>query len=1092
MTNVENELGNSLLLPQLKDDRDIRADRIGAWTLHPTAAFQRIAAGLDYQAPGELNSVSSVPTMWAHPLTVEMALHNPGHPIREQMVGQWRGMLAAIALASVLGHPLKAKRIQVGKLGYHPFDRALNRLVPDAFNALYDHRQTGDKHPWRDLFVFFWGDNPVGMTSPSTIVVPGEAANWGSLRWYNPTSKRLYSPQKSELNEDDRTQLWLWLQNLQNALTAPDLGGNGQAVNTIVRLLDEFKADLLNAPPQEALALSSDREFFGIPLNRGILRTLSKPIKAAAKDSSVAIVPSEGKTPEKPLILIDPEIAKRWGKEPEDIYVYQDKTLAKINLEAIDQYRFQWKDEVNCATPDDLFLADLKFIDHVAEAIPGGLMPKSTQPLVFAGEHITALIPLNSLLLEYFTPEELVDLMTLKPLNEGESSKVEVSLDLPLSGTDKLGKSENYRLTREYELTQENALTAIPVLELWPNFKAKDWQAYYALFFDLGAGNQTFRVRFTGQTEVVPYKDDQGANYILTQLYEFPTVIECLDDANQLIGLILPKQPPEVFPKANWKVGVDFGTSFTNIYVGRSGRAEPLELDEELHLKVTKSPLNNRFPTLLHFFVPERFLPPERPLPLSTVLTTRASSLPKGKGERAILDGRIFNPNLRDFNPQEDWIETDLKWKNFDHHRLFLKHLILHISANAVKQGIANIHWMLSYPSAFSRNDRSMYAATWNDLTEALGRDTGIHSQCSSNPNSEYFKTESLAIAQYFADQERLDMVYSTCIDMGGGTSDISIWQDNELVHQCSVKFAGRDLLSNFLELKPTFVATHFERDPREWSKLRGGDFHAKLDVLLRWESEAWLQKKRPTLTDADDFQGLVRLMALGVCGLYYYVGLIIQCLKENGTYRRDVITPVYLGGNGSRLLHWLDITGRFSTHGEMNLLLSRILSRGANLDDSQENTRLSGHPKDEVACGLVLAETDLKGLDPRSPDSLIPGEDYELNGMSYGWDRIMDIEEDITSFSIPKLDHLSEFLYEFHKGLKDFRIEGIRPIPGYTPSTDISVNPKLWQGTQRSLDKLLRESKLTGDITKIQMQPPFILGLKALLHHLGNQWSGR
>lgn len=1086
MTNAYKKINSFLLLPQLKEDRDIRSDGAGTWSLHPGSAFQNVAVSLEYQAPGELSNVSSVPTMWAHPLTVEMALHNPKHPIKDQVVEQWRGMLAAIALAAVKGHPLKAKRIQVGALRYHQFDKALDRLIPDPTNALYDIDKTGEQHPWRDLFVFFWKNRPVGMTSPSTLVVPAEDADWSGLRWYDPTTKTLRSPHNA-LQTEDKEQLWLWLQNLQIALSVPGLQGSKTAANTINRLIDDFKIDLLAQPPEVPLALSGDDQFFGIPINRGILRALNKPIRPASKASSVAVVP-QGKTPEKEMVLVDLAIATRWGCQLEDIYVYQEKTLARIDLDKIEEHQFKWKDSIRLVTPNDLFLPDLKFIDHEAEGVPGGLLPATEQPLIFAGEQITPLIPVSSVLLEYFTPENLVQRMKFKPVDGGEP-QIEVSLDLPLTGLSG-DQPENYRITRTYTLKREHAIAQIPVLELWPNFISANWRAYYALFFDLGAGAQTFRIKFPESLETETFRDDQGGSYSLTRMSGFPSSIECTSETGEVIGLILPKQPPEVFPNAKWKVGVDFGTSFTNIYVGRNGKsAEPLIFDEELLVKVTNSLLDTRFPVLLDYFIPDRFLPIEKPLPLSSVLTTRGSNH-HGIGERAILDGRIYNPNVRAFDPAENWIETDLKWKNFDSNRLFLQHLILHISANVTKQGANSLEWLLSYPSAFSRNDHDLYASTWTDLLRSSSNLTGISHQCSEDAAESSFKTESLALAQYFADQERLDMIYSTCIDMGGGTSDISIWQDNLLLHQCSIKFAGRELLSNFLELKPGFIATYFERDPAEWVGLRGGDFHAKLDVLLRWESENWLRDKRKKLIDNKEVDGLLLLMALGICGLYYYVGLLLKVLRSQGTYTRDTATPVYLGGNGSRLLHWLAVTGSFRKNSEISLLLSRMLSKGADIEDTEEETRLSKQPKDEVACGLVLDITKLKGMQRRAQDVLIPGEAFVVNNQPFSWDQPMHIEEDIDTFDIPSLDNLNTFLYEFHRALRNLGVEGIRPLPGYTISLEFSDNAKLWQGTKRSLDKILKKSAIKGEPNRVQMQPPFILGLKALLDYLGQGWA--
>ena len=1090
MTDVNNTGNGSLLLPQMKGDRDIRSDGIGAWALHPDNAFQSVATSLEYRAPGELNSVSSVPTIWAHPLTIEMALHNPNHPIKDQVVEQWRGMLAAIAFTEAHSYPLKVKRIKVGELAHNPFDRALKQLVPDAVNALYDRYEVGENHPWRDIFVFLWNDQPVGMSSPSTIVVPSAAGNWGSLRWYDATAKRLRSPHKV-LSEEDKAQLYLWLDGIARAVNVESLGGNPFAVNNIVRLIGEFQRDLCSQRPDVPLYYSDTRNIFGLPINRGLLAVLDKPIKAAAKDSNVTLVPSADKTPKKPLILLDPDVAGYWGRQPEDIYVYKENTLAKVNPNDIETYRMTWQD-VNCVTPADLFLTELKFVDNTAEAIPGGLMPEMAQPIIFAGEYVTPLIPVNSILLEYLTPEDLVSRMSFRQIDGGEP-QLQVSLDLPLTGMNNGSPPETYRLVKTYPLKQENALATVPVLELWPNFRSPDWKAYYALFFDLAAGNLTFRVSFPGNPETETFTDEQEGSYSLTRLEEFPSAIECLDESNQLIGIILPAQPPRITPKAKWNVGVDFGTSFTNIYTSTASKVEPLTFDDDLLFKVTESPLDSRFPTLFNYFIPDRFLPAEKPLPLSSVLTTRGSNRRKGDDERAILDGRIYNPSILTFDPQENWMHTDLKWENFEENSLFLRHLLIHISANAVKQGVKTIRWLLSYPSVFSPNQRRLYERRWLDLMEETGPLTGITYQCSVDQENTSFRTESLAIAQYFADVEGEDLVYSTCIDMGGGTSDISIWQSNELLHQCSIKFAGRDLLSDFLSQNPSFITKYFE-STENWTGLRGGDFHAKFDVLLRWSSEDWLKKKRPKLTEVEDVQGLIRLMALGIGGLYYYVGLLIRTLRANGTYTRDFTTPVYLGGNGSRLLHWLDVTGRFSKGSEIELLLSRLLSRGAGMEDTKQETLLSRRPKDEVACGLVLDDTKLKGFSYRSRGSApIPAEAYTMNGISYSWDQPMVIDNDINTigeFKIHNLDNLNNYLYEFHRALRDLQIEGIKPLPGYHLSNSFSDNPQLWEKTERSLTNLLQDGKFTGAANEVQIQPPFILGLKALLQYQGKDWA--
>ena len=66
-----------LLLPQLKANANIQSgDRPGEWNVQPSKAFVDVASSLDYESPGAVKNISSVPTMWARPLTMEMILYD--------------------------------------------------------------------------------------------------------------------------------------------------------------------------------------------------------------------------------------------------------------------------------------------------------------------------------------------------------------------------------------------------------------------------------------------------------------------------------------------------------------------------------------------------------------------------------------------------------------------------------------------------------------------------------------------------------------------------------------------------------------------------------------------------------------------------------------------------------------------------------------------------------------------------------------------------------------------------------------------------------------------------------------------------------
>ena len=99
------------------------------------------------------------------------------------------------------------------------------------------------------------------------------------------------------------------------------------------------------------------------------------------------------------------------------------------------------------------------------------------------------------------------------------------------------------------------------------------------------------------------------------------------------------------------------------------------------------------------------------------------------------------------------------------------------------------------------------------------------------------------------------------------------------------------------------------------------------------------------------------------------------EFLNKRKKYQSREITPVYIGGNGSRLLNWLAERGKFLPSSEVSDLLSQMLTKGSGFEDRiLEKTRLSQRPKDEVACGLVLGRTRLTGLGKKTKDPLIAG----------------------------------------------------------------------------------------------------------------------
>jgi hypothetical protein len=137
-------------------------------------------------------------------------------------------------------------------------------------------------------------------------------------------------------------------------------------------------------------------------------------------------------------------------------------------------------------------------------------------------------------------------------------------------------------------------------------------------------------------------------------------------------------------------------------------------------------------------------------------------------------------------------IRTGFKWRQLQYQKPFLKELALLISSNAAAAGALEVHWSVSYPSAFSPNEARNYRRVWGELCTELSALTGLRQQFMEDGGEGGLQTEAVAFASYFGNYLARQMVHTACLDVGGGTTDISIWQENSLLHQVSIPYAWR------------------------------------------------------------------------------------------------------------------------------------------------------------------------------------------------------------------------------------------------------------------------------------------------------------
>jgi hypothetical protein len=349
--------------------------------------------------------------------------------------------------------------------------------------------------------------------------------------------------------------------------------------------------------------------------------------------------------------------------------------------------------------------------------------------------------------------------------------------------------------------------------------------------------------------------------------------------------------------------------------------------------------------------------------------------------------------------------------------------------------------------------------------------------------------TESEAAAFYFArrgSREAATAFGAVFMDIGSSTTDISIWQNKNPVWQTSVLLAGRSIFSNYLWHRPELLnlfGAGFERLPA--LKAKCGEYrkpyHALTDALLRYKSSE-IFKQLAVVSGTDEVSALRQHLAVGVSGLFFYLGSLMQYLTNKKLYRKAV-PNVYVGGNGSRIFRWLDV----DEDGQLNSLYKGAFSWGAGwTGDSPFDVDLSKRPKIEAAYGLVT------GLTPKESNPqryVVAGETFvaeeNIPGLTdpshkqsrnvshkLTWDAVLTEEAFRKKLAPPsKLERLTEFIDHFNGFV---RRTGVVEV--------VDFDSQQVEEVRRRLAESLARYRGVEDPKQIVVEPVFIMALRHFL----------
>lgn len=1105
----------TFLLPKLSENAAIAPVTAGQWEqVTITDHFLKgMSDGLAVAAQEKkTESIDSIPDIWARPILFKMALYDAGHKnfdagLHEKVQGEWRALLAMFALQGRQHLPLTAEAV-------HLSDTDTNGALGEMMLSLAPKDSAdGQENDWNDIYVISYNGVPLAITSPLTLIAAAadysNTLNGTLTQPWSSDGKYLTDP-LPYLSTTDLKGLYLWLTELNNWLTTKipldERLHNETCINLlkeVSKYMQDVKAKLGGAFKPAGTLIPS-----GLKLFIGLSECLDKklqPKPAEPKDSAVLIHTSIARKNKKSLLLVSPDTLKdlsvSMGWPMEQLEVWSGITAVNINeksfsggkqsLNGVSLENAEWR------RPEDFFTEHLA-VQKGGNVFLGSINVKGSETLSSGKRPLSVILPFRQEILEYFTPQEIAQNCHI----EKNDNEIKVQFTLILSGMN--GKGVNYTIEKTYPMNEVIYLvTRIPVIEIWPNFKCENWTKYYLYYENSqgGAdklGRDIFYVYPWAYNQTIAGDTpSQGLmNQYTSLLSGFPEALICT--VNRTIAGSTEAQPIEVgfvllaMPQAAarkmgqvWKIGIDFGTSSTMLYYREGeGEPKPLYLKPNLFQVTDSGIMRNR--TYLNF------------IPSSTDSQKTGSFLsifqllkhPKGMALiRPLQDGNVFwlsnadGDEAKAFCLKKGNIDANLKWKDNPVGKkkvaAYIEQICLQSIVEAVKSGVESIDWNFSYPTAFSVAQQMGFKNTCHHIVTQLMKDAGLTGTVTYWP-------ESQASAYTFGWMGGFHFAGGAiCLDIGAGTTDISIisGMPARIVYHTSLQFAGRYLFRPVYKNYEIFTNKTLKADG-----MSDEQRNALVDADLRKHSQAYLENL-PIISGLPAVQSALQISQFALAGLFYYLGNLLRVLHERGIYQDDTVPDLYVGGNGSRILHWI-CGGNFDGENPYLAVFKDVVFTTSGLSEGWGfNLFLSKTPKVEVANGMVSDKPveDEKFFDePQIAEKL-----FGKNGKDPLVANAVFAGENFLLQNEPK--EKTEFIsaYDVQKGIsiqprQKLELQNFAEIFNDNPFVWNKANPvRMDNGKVANLGKIILgqyAAQKGQKLSNIFVEPMFILELKKFL----------
>jgi len=390
----------------------------------------------------------------------------------------------------------------------------------------------------------------------------------------------------------------------------------------------------------------------------------------------------------------------------------------------------------------------------------------------------------------------------------------------------------------------------------------------------------------------------------------------------------------------SWTAAIDFGTTNSCVAIDRGGGADTISEAEKLPVIVTtflqkwrtdlRGDSDEGCSALADFFFwqnPATQYLNEREFFPTQIMTTHPLAIGKLPDENfnpdnglaffpnvslAAVENRGFTDLIKGFEGLDDSavearfnLNRSLKWRDEDGQlgnsqiwrEVFHQHLRYQLIITAAREKSAITRLVASYPKAFLPSEVTDYR---NVLRKIWGEYVAVE-----------LRSESLAAAMTLEITQHHEYFL---VDMGGGTTDIAVFKDEEVEEECSFKLAG-GLLEEYVGKSPALreVITH-AFDVKGSVKKAFVESNKQAEFYRTFFQGFLAQKGTAALVDLQKFgkddratQGFFFTSLVLYSGLSYFCGLWLKRRREG---IEGITSAEHLQwlGNGSSFIKMLTV----------------------------------------------------------------------------------------------------------------------------------------------------------------------------------------